>query len=85
VPSVLALQMGNWHGGRGAHLGFSPVLPPTGRHALEQFRRTRARFQEFGLDYSGTFYNDGRAVQQHIEENLALARRQWAADPGDDD
>jgi hypothetical protein len=26
-------------------------------------------------------YNDGPEVQRHIEENLALARRQWAADP----
>jgi 4-cresol dehydrogenase (hydroxylating) len=28
----------------------------------EQFQRTRARYLEFGLDYSGTFYNDGRSV-----------------------
>jgi hypothetical protein len=27
-------------------------------------------------------YNDGPEVQRHIEENLALARRQWAADGG---
>jgi 4-cresol dehydrogenase (hydroxylating) flavoprotein subunit len=27
----------------------------------EQFERTRRRYIEFGLDYSGTFYNDGRA------------------------
>ena len=30
-------------------------------------------------------YNDGPAVQKHIEENLALARRQWAEDAGDGD
>ena len=28
-------------------------------------------------------YNDGPGIQGHIEENLALARRQWAADPGE--
>jgi hypothetical protein len=28
-------------------------------------------------------YNDGPEIQRHIEENLALARRQWAADPDD--
>jgi hypothetical protein len=28
-------------------------------------------------------YNDGPEIQRHIEENLALARRQWAADPSD--
>ena len=61
-PSTYPLQMVNWYGGRGGHIGFSPVMPPDGTLVMEQFRRTRARFQEFGLDYSGTFYNDGRAV-----------------------
>jgi hypothetical protein len=28
-------------------------------------------------------YNDGPEIQRHIEESLALARRQWVADPGD--
>jgi 4-cresol dehydrogenase (hydroxylating) flavoprotein subunit len=56
VPSVLALQMINWHGGRGGHLGFSPVLPQDGALALKQFRNTRARYEEFGQDYFGTFY-----------------------------
>jgi hypothetical protein len=28
-------------------------------------------------------YNDGPEIQRHIEESLALARRQWAADPSD--
>ena len=28
-------------------------------------------------------YNEGPGVQKHIEENLALARRQWPADPGE--
>jgi hypothetical protein len=28
-------------------------------------------------------YNDAPEIQGHIEENLALARRQWAADPGE--
>ncbi|MFM1885879.1 MAG: hypothetical protein RL026_1036 [Pseudomonadota bacterium] len=61
-PSTYPLQMVNWYGGRGGHIGFSPVMPPDGRLVMEQFRRTRARYQEFGLDYSGTFYNDGRAM-----------------------
>jgi hypothetical protein len=28
-------------------------------------------------------YNDGPEIRKHIEENLALARRQWAEDVGD--
>ena len=44
------------------------------RHALaeQQFERTRRRYQEFGLDYSGTFYNDGRSV---TNVNLILFAR----------
>ena len=30
-------------------------------------------------------YNDGPEIQGHIEENLAQARRQWAADSSDGD
>jgi hypothetical protein len=29
---------------------------------LEQLQRTRQRFIEFGIDYSGTFYHGGRTV-----------------------
>jgi 4-cresol dehydrogenase (hydroxylating) len=45
----------NWHGGRGGHLGFSPVMPHDGAQAFAQYQRTRARYREFGLDYSGGF------------------------------
>jgi 4-cresol dehydrogenase (hydroxylating) len=62
APSVLPLQIINWHGGRGGHLGFSPILPARGTLVLEQLRRTRKRFIEFGIDYSGTFYHSGRTV-----------------------
>ena len=62
APSVLPLQIVNWHGGRGGHLGFSPIMPASGRLVLEQLQRTRQRFREFGIDYSGTFYHSGRSV-----------------------
>jgi len=62
VPTVFPLQVVNWHGGRGGHLGFSPVMPASGRLVLEQLERTRARFREFGVDYSGNFYVHGRHV-----------------------
>jgi len=62
APSVLPLQIVNWHGGRGGHLGFSPIMPASGRLVLEQLQRTRQRFREYGIDYSGTFYHSGRSV-----------------------
>jgi 4-cresol dehydrogenase (hydroxylating) flavoprotein subunit len=61
-PSTYPLQMVNWFGGRGGHIGFSPVMPCDARLIQEQFERTRRRNQEFGLDYSGTFYLDGRSA-----------------------
>jgi 4-cresol dehydrogenase (hydroxylating) flavoprotein subunit len=61
-PSTFPLQMTNWYGGRGGHVGFSPAMPADARLVQQQFERTRRRYQEFGLDYSGTFYNDGRSV-----------------------
>ena len=54
VPMTMALQGVNWHGGRGGHIGFSPVMPPRPL-ALEQFRRTYARYQEYGMDYHASF------------------------------
>ena len=60
-PSTNPLQVVGWYGGRGGHVGFSPAMPADGRLVREQFERTRRRYIEFGLDYSGTFYNDGRA------------------------
>ena len=41
VPSTNALQMVNWRGGRGGHLGFSPVLPAGSEHVLKQFHSTK--------------------------------------------
>jgi 4-cresol dehydrogenase (hydroxylating) flavoprotein subunit len=60
-PSTYPLQLVNWYGGRGGHVSFSPAMPADGRLVQQQFERTRRRYIEFGLDYSGTFYNDGRA------------------------
>jgi 4-cresol dehydrogenase (hydroxylating) len=55
VPITFPLQNASWHGGRGGHVGFSPVLPQSGARALAQFRRTYARYTEFGMDYHGSF------------------------------
>lgn len=55
VPQTFPLQSAGWYGGRGGHVGFSPVLPQSGKLALEQFHRTYARYKEFGMDYQGSF------------------------------
>jgi 4-cresol dehydrogenase (hydroxylating) len=55
IPSVFPLQIVNWHGGRGGHIGFSPVMPPDGKLALAQFRRMKKHFVDFGLDYYASF------------------------------
>jgi 4-cresol dehydrogenase (hydroxylating) len=55
VPLTFPMQNANWHGGRGGHIGFSPVLPQSGRLAMEQFRRTYERYREFGMDYQASF------------------------------
>ncbi len=63
VPTALPLQMGNWVGGRGAHLAFSPILPPSKEHVLQQLKRSRDRFHEFDFDFYGSFtVNDRFAV-----------------------
>ena len=41
APTVAPLQVVNWRGGRGGHLGFSPVLPQDGAMALEQVKRAK--------------------------------------------
>ncbi|MDQ2641731.1 MAG: FAD-dependent oxidoreductase [Pseudomonadota bacterium] len=61
-PTTLPLQIVNWYGGRGGHIGFSPAMPCDGQLMQQQFERTRRRYQEFGCDYSGTFYFDGRSA-----------------------
>jgi 4-cresol dehydrogenase (hydroxylating) len=54
-PSVTSLQIVNWRGGRGGHIGFSPIMPPDGALALDQMRRMKARHDEFGVDYYTSF------------------------------
>jgi len=71
-PSVVALQISNWRGGRGGHIGFSPVMPPDGALALEQARKRKARFEQFGQDY----YTSFTMGQRHISNvNLIIYDR----------
>lgn len=60
VPSAVALQMGDWVGGRSAHLGFSPVVPANSKHVLGQLRRSRQLIAEYDLDFYASFTLGGR-------------------------
>ena len=55
TPITFPMQNANWYGGRGGHIGFSPIIPQDGTKALEQFQRTYARYKEYGMDYQGSF------------------------------
>jgi len=61
-PVVNRLKVLNWYGGRGGHVGFSPVMPASGAAVLAQFRRTKGRYDEHGIDHNCTFYLNGRTV-----------------------
>jgi len=62
VPVTFPLANANWHGGRGGHIGYSPVLPAKGDLAMAQFRRTYARYAEFGMDYHASFSMGERSL-----------------------
>jgi 4-cresol dehydrogenase (hydroxylating) len=55
VPVTYPLANANWFGGRGGHLGFSPVLPVDGDLALRYFRRNYQLHDEYGFDYHPSF------------------------------
>ncbi len=62
VPSAVALQMGNWVGGRGAHMGFSPIVPATSDHVLGQLKRSRAIMAKYDFDFYASFTINGRSA-----------------------
>jgi 4-cresol dehydrogenase (hydroxylating) len=79
IPSQLSLQTANWRGGRGATIGFSPVMPPVGSLALAYARRMRARHDEFGIDYYASFAIGPRHISNvnliiFDRDNPAMAR-----------
>jgi len=61
-PVVNRLKVLNWYGGRGGHVGFSPVMPASGAAVVAQFHRTKLRYDEHGIDHNCTFYLNGRTV-----------------------
>ncbi|MEO0062612.1 MAG: hypothetical protein RLZZ08_1172 [Pseudomonadota bacterium] len=72
IPATRDMMMVNWYGGRGGHIGFSPLMPSDAKLAAEQFRRTRRRYEEFGVDYYGAFGVGGR---QTVAVNEILYNR----------
>jgi len=62
VPVSFPLANANWHGGRGGHIGYSPVLPARGDLAMDQFRRTYALYQKYGMDYHASFAFSERSL-----------------------
>ncbi|MBO9580569.1 MAG: FAD-binding oxidoreductase [Sphingobium sp.] len=60
VPSSVPLQMGDWVGGRSAHLGFSPVVPATGDAVLAQMKRSRQIITDHDVDFYASFTIGGR-------------------------
>jgi 4-cresol dehydrogenase (hydroxylating) len=60
VPSAVALQMGDWVGGRGAHMGFSPVVPANSTHVIGQLHRSRKIIAEHDVDFYASFTISGR-------------------------
>ncbi len=76
VPLTFPMQNANWHGGRGGHIGFSPVLPQSGKLAMEQFRRTYAIYKEYGMDYQASFAFGERHL---VNVNAALFNKDDSA------
>lgn len=62
VPVSFPLANSNWHGGRGGHVGYSPVLPPSGDLAMDQFRRTYDLYDKYGMDYHASFAMGERSL-----------------------
>jgi 4-cresol dehydrogenase (hydroxylating) len=62
VPVSFPLANANWHGGRGGHVGYSPVLPAKGDLAMDQFRRTHALYEKYGMDYHASFAFGERSI-----------------------
>ncbi len=80
VPSVNPLQIINWRGGRGGHIGFSPTLPAKGDLVLKQFHSTKKRYEEIGVDYYGSFtlfdrYTTNVNMMIYDRDDAALTRK----------
>ena len=55
VPGLQALQVLKFRGEDCGHIGFSPIVAPSGREAARVYQRVKARAREHGIDYFGGF------------------------------
>jgi 4-cresol dehydrogenase (hydroxylating) len=65
MPTLGALGVVDWLGGKGAHLSFSPVSVFDGAEAWKQYTTLRALFERYGFDYYGGF-TAGQRYLNHI-------------------
>jgi len=55
VPSLMPLGVLKYRGEDGGHLGFSPVVAPSGKEAVKLVNLVGKRCHEHGFDYYGGF------------------------------
>jgi 4-cresol dehydrogenase (hydroxylating) len=55
IPSLVALEVLKYRGEDGGHIGFSPVVAPSGKEAVKLANLVGTRCHEHGFDYYGGF------------------------------
>jgi 4-cresol dehydrogenase (hydroxylating) flavoprotein subunit len=55
IPSLIALEVLKYRGEDGGHIGFSPVVAPSGKEAVKLANLVGTRCHEHGYDYYGGF------------------------------
>jgi 4-cresol dehydrogenase (hydroxylating) flavoprotein subunit len=55
IPSLVALEVLKYRGEDGGHIGFSPVVAPSGKEAVTLANLVGTRCHEHGFDYYGGF------------------------------
>jgi len=55
IPSLLALEVLKYRGEDGGHIGFSPVVAPSGKEAVKLANLVGSRCHDHGFDYYGGF------------------------------
>jgi 4-cresol dehydrogenase (hydroxylating) len=55
IPALMALEVLKYRGEDGGHIGFSPILAPSGKEAVKLASLVGARCHEHGFDYYGGF------------------------------
>lgn len=56
-PSLAALESVRWRGHNGAHIGFAPILPPSGREVYDFYLEAKRISAKHGFDFYAGFHN----------------------------